>query len=73
VVRELYASEPGGSAPVIDGLDGLDGLATELTRREAQLAAPAARGLSNQEIADQIILSVRTVETTSTARCRSAA
>jgi DNA-binding NarL/FixJ family response regulator len=34
-----------------------------LTRREAQLVELAAQGLSNNEMADRLVLSVRTVET----------
>ena len=58
--RDLHPTGQGWELPVIDGLGGV---AVELTRREAQIATLAARGLTNQEIADQLVLSVRTVET----------
>ena len=44
-------------------IDGIDGIATQLTPRESQIATLTARGLTNQQIADQLVLSVRTVET----------
>ena len=58
--RDLHPANQGWDLPVIDGLNGV---AVELTRREAQIATLAARGLANHEIADQLVLSVRTVET----------
>jgi DNA-binding NarL/FixJ family response regulator len=60
LARDLYPADQGWELPVIDGLDGV---ATELTARESQIAKLAAGGLSTPEIAEQLVLSVRTVET----------
>jgi DNA-binding NarL/FixJ family response regulator len=38
-------------------------IATNLTQREREVAALVADGLTNREIADKLVLSVRTVET----------
>ena len=57
--RELFAFGQGGVAPTIEGLDSI---AVELTAREAQLVELAKRGLSNAQIAEQLVLSIRTVE-----------
>jgi DNA-binding CsgD family transcriptional regulator len=57
--RALFGHGQDGTLPPIDGVDRE---AVELTPREEQLVELASRGLSNAQIADQLVLSVRTVE-----------
>jgi predicted ATPase/DNA-binding CsgD family transcriptional regulator len=57
-LRLALANEPDDSAP-----PGRQGSRPTLTRRETEVAALAARGLTNRDIAAQLYLSVRTVET----------
>jgi DNA-binding NarL/FixJ family response regulator len=58
--RELHVPGQGAPPPAVDGLDGA---AISLTSREAQLVELARRNLTNAEIAERLVLSVRTVET----------
>jgi DNA-binding NarL/FixJ family response regulator len=57
--RELHGRCQGGLAPPVHGIESD---AFTLTERERQFVELAAQGLSNAEIADRFVLSVRTVE-----------
>ena len=57
VSRRLAAACEGAQTPALAAL-----AADELTRREREIALLAARGLSNEDIAHQLVVSIRTVE-----------
>jgi DNA-binding CsgD family transcriptional regulator len=57
--KAFHARAQGVPAPVVEGLNAD---VVELTARESQLIDLVANGLTNQEIADRLVLSIRTVE-----------
>jgi DNA-binding NarL/FixJ family response regulator len=57
--RDLNARGQGGLLPAMNELNAT---AVALTPRETQLVQLASDGVSNAEIADRLVLSVRTVE-----------
>ena len=58
--RQLHVPDQGAEFLTIDGLDAI---AIDLTPREAQLLDLARQGLSNAEIAERLVISIRTAET----------
>ena len=65
--------ERGGSDGYAPALKGVDGLIVDLTARETEIVDLARGGLSKAEIAEQLVLSVRTIESPAAAllRCMS--
>jgi len=57
--RSLQPSDQGAPPPAMTEIDRET---VALTRREAQLVTLASRGLTNAQIAEQLVVSVRTVE-----------
>jgi DNA-binding NarL/FixJ family response regulator len=55
--------QPIGQGAGLLQIEGVDDTTIDLTPREAQMVELAARGLTNAEIADRLVLSKRTVET----------
>ena len=61
--RRLGVRVPGGGAPQRGRREGRKDLPFGLSPREHEIALLVAEGCSNQQIAERLFLSVRTVET----------
>jgi len=66
-LRRVMAGEtvilPGDSESSVDGAGDWPGRSAGLTPREAEIMALIAQGLSNQQIADRVFLSVNSIKT----------
>jgi DNA-binding CsgD family transcriptional regulator len=58
--RTLHAECEGARTPVVSAMDSAPSVAT-LTQREREIAELAARGMTKREIAEHLVVSVRTV------------